>query len=122
MSATHEGETAPNGSARSSLAAKRAAIDDSAGAQFRELFGEVEDLIKRVADIESPDVQKIRAKVRVALKIARSALEDGAVQVRRQAARAAATTDNYLREYPWQALGIGTLLGFGIGILVARRD
>ena len=43
---------------------------DAAGANFQELFDDVEDLIKRVADIESPDIQKIRAKVRVALMLA----------------------------------------------------
>ena len=94
---------------------------DAAGANFQELFDDVEDLIKRVADIESPEIQKIRAKVRVALMLAKSAVQDGAVQVRRQARQAAHTTDAYLRDYPWQALGLGTLLGFGVGVLIARR-
>jgi ElaB/YqjD/DUF883 family membrane-anchored ribosome-binding protein len=94
---------------------------DAVGANFQQLFDDVEDLIKRVADIESPEIQKIRAKVRVALMLAKSAVQDGAVQVRRQARQAAHTTDAYLRDYPWQALGLGTLLGFGVGVLIARR-
>jgi ElaB protein len=88
--------------------------------KFSELFEGVEDLIKRVGDVESPEIQKIRAKARVALMMAKSAVQDGAVHVGRRARHAAGTTDDYLREYPWYALGVGTLLGFGLGVLVAR--
>jgi len=94
---------------------------DPLTAQFQELFDGVEDLIKRVAEVESPEVQKIRAKARAALIVARSALQDGAVHIGRRARLAAGTTDDYLREYPWYALGLGTLLAFGAGLLVARR-
>ena len=90
-------------------------------AQFHELFDGVEDLIKRVAEVESPEIQKIRAKVRAALIVARSAAQDGAAHVGRKARWAADTTDDYLREYPWYALGLVALLGFGAGLLAARR-
>jgi ElaB protein len=89
--------------------------------QFHELFDGVEDLIKRVAEVESPEIQKIRAKVRAALIVARSAVQDGAAHVGRKARWAAETTDDYLREYPWYALGLVALLGFGAGLLAARR-
>jgi ElaB protein len=95
---------------------------DPIDAQFYELFDGVEDLIKRVAEIDSPEIQKIRAKARAALIVARSAVQDGATHIGRQARWAAGTTDDYLREYPWYALGLGTLLGFGAGLLAARRS
>lgn len=96
---------------------------DSVRGQFSDLFESVEDLIKRVAEIDSPDIQKIRAKARVALMAAKSAAQDGATHVGRRARRAAQSTDGYLREYPWYALGLMTLIGFGAGVLVARsRD
>jgi ElaB/YqjD/DUF883 family membrane-anchored ribosome-binding protein len=97
-----------------------AANQDPIAEQFHALFDSVEDLIKRVAEIESPEIQKIRAKARVALMMAKSAVQDGASHVGRQARRAADTTDGYLHEYPWYALGLGTLLGFGVGVLVSR--
>jgi ElaB protein len=102
--------------------------------QFRELFDGVEDLIKRVSEVDSPEIQKIRAKARVALMLAKSAIADGATHVSHHARRAAGTTqdyvrraagttDDYVREYPWYALGGGALLGFALGILVSRsRD
>ncbi len=73
---------------------------DSINAQFHELFDGVEDLIKRIAELDSPEIQKIRAKARAALIVARSAVQDGAVHVGRTARRAAEATDDYLREYP----------------------
>jgi ElaB protein len=102
--------------------------------QFRELFDGVEDLIKRVSEVQSPEIQKIRAKARVALMMAKSALADGATHVGNRARhaagstgeyvrRAAGTTDDYVREYPWYALGAGALVGFALGVLVSRaRD
>lgn len=94
---------------------------DLTNSQFHELFDGVEDLIKRVSELDSPEIQKIRAKARVALMMAKSAVQDGASHAGRQARRAAGATDDYLREYPWYALGIGTLLGFGAGVLVSRN-
>jgi ElaB protein len=102
--------------------------------QFRDLFDGVEDLIKRVSEVNSPEIQKIRAKARVALMVAKSAIADGAGHVGSQARRAAGatgdyvrraagTTDDYVREYPWYALGAGALVGFALGVLVSRsRD
>ena len=102
--------------------------------QFRELFDGVEDLIKRVSEVNSPEIQKIRAKARVALMMAKSAISDGATHVSHRARRAADTTgvyvrraadttDDYVREYPWYALGAGAVLGFALGVLVSRsRD
>jgi ElaB protein len=102
--------------------------------QFRELFDGVEDLIKRVSEVQSPEIQKIRAKARVALMVAKSAFADGATHVGSHARRAAGTTgeyvrraagstDDYVREYPWYALGAGALVGFALGLLVSRsRD
>jgi ElaB protein len=102
--------------------------------QFRELFDGVEDLIKRVSEVDSPEIQKIRAKARVALMMAKSAIADGATHVGNRARhaagstgeyvrRAADTTDDYVREYPWYALGAGALVGFALGVLVSRaRD
>jgi ElaB/YqjD/DUF883 family membrane-anchored ribosome-binding protein len=97
------------------------ANEDPIRTQFHELFDGVEDLIKRIADVDSPEIQKIRAKARAALMVARSAVQDGATHVGRQARRAAEATDDYLREYPWYALGLVALLGFGAGLLAARR-
>jgi ElaB/YqjD/DUF883 family membrane-anchored ribosome-binding protein len=102
--------------------------------QFQELFDGVEDLLKRVSEVDSPEIQKIRAKARVALMLAKSAIADSATHVGKQARRAAGSTgdyvrraagstDEYVHEYPWYALGAGAVLGFALGVIVSRsRD
>ena len=127
MSTTFESDQ-PAGSEQSK--APNGKLDE----QFHELFDGVEDLIKRVSEVNSPEIQKIRAKARVALMMAKSAIADGATHVGTQARRAAGSTgdyvrraagstDDYVREYPWYALGAGALVGFALGVLVSRsRD
>ena len=76
------------------------AAQDTISTQFHELFEGVEDLIKRVAEVESPELQKIRAKARAALIVARSAVQDGAVHVGKQARWAAEATDGIRGSIP----------------------
>jgi ElaB/YqjD/DUF883 family membrane-anchored ribosome-binding protein len=87
---------------------------------FNELSDSVDDLLKRIADVESPDVRKIRTKVQVALAIAKSAWQDTAHYANQQVANSLRRPDEYVRESPWRAVGLATLLGFGLGALLCR--
>jgi ElaB/YqjD/DUF883 family membrane-anchored ribosome-binding protein len=115
MPTTAEGDS----SATESSDPRRRGSAAALGAEFKQLFDSVDDLIKRVADIESADIKKIRAKVRVALMAAKSAMNDGASQMRRQARQVAKTTDTYVRSNPWQSVGAATLAGLALGLLIA---
>ena len=118
MPTSAEGDSTVNGS--SGLRTRGAAA--VLGPEFQQLFDSVDDLIRRVADIESEEIKKIRAKVRVALIVAKSALQDSASQMGRQAKQVAATADGYVRTYPWQSVGAATLAGLVLGLLIAGRD
>jgi ElaB/YqjD/DUF883 family membrane-anchored ribosome-binding protein len=48
-------------------------------------------------------------------------LADGAAQVRSQAIQVTKTTDTFVRDNPWQVVGIAALIGLAIGIVAARR-
>jgi ElaB/YqjD/DUF883 family membrane-anchored ribosome-binding protein len=108
--------------------------DDAPAAQVAELFADVDDLIRRVADSENPEIRKVRAKVYAALVAARSSFDRNANQMRRQASPGAPRTasrlapllvdgtDEYLEEYPGPALGIALLLGLGVGLVVSLRQ
>src|SRR5258708_35241251 len=48
---------------------------EAVGTPFEELFDGVDDLIRRVADVENPEIRKVRAKVHAALVAAKSAYE-----------------------------------------------
>jgi len=81
----------------------------------------VEDLTHALRDVETPEIARVKAKVKIALAAAKSALSDSAAQVRSQALQASRNTDTYVRDNPWQVVGIAALIGIAVGILASRR-
>jgi ElaB/YqjD/DUF883 family membrane-anchored ribosome-binding protein len=132
MSATLATAIAGNGAGRAK---------EAVGTPFEELFDGVDDLIRRVADVENPEIRRIRARVHASMVAAKGvaakgvaakgvaakgvaakgAFEDGANMVRPQAVQIADRTDDYLREYPGQAL-VALLVGLGLGLIVSSRQ
>src|ERR1700681_1819550 len=88
-------------------------------AQFEELFDGVDDLIKRVADTENPEIRKIRAKVHASMMAAKSACEDSTHEVRRPSSPAYASARPMDEEYPGEALGMALLVGLGLGVIMS---
>jgi ElaB/YqjD/DUF883 family membrane-anchored ribosome-binding protein len=94
---------------------------DDAQDKFKALFSDVDDLISRVGSVDSADLRKIQAKLRVSLVAAKSALGDSATHLGRQARRVVDGTGDMVRASPWQAVGIASVLGLAVGILISRR-
>ena len=97
-------------------------VGDYANGQVSNFLDSVDDLTKALKDIESPDIARVRAKVKVALVAAKSAVADTASQVRDQARQVGKRTDSYVRDNPWQVIGIATVIGLAVGILASRRN
>jgi ElaB/YqjD/DUF883 family membrane-anchored ribosome-binding protein len=96
---------------------------DYANGQIGSFIENVEDLTHALKDVDTPEIARVKAKVKIALAAAKSALSDGAAQVRDQARQVTKTTDTYVRDNPWQVVGIAALIGIAVGILAARsRD
>lgn len=87
---------------------------------FNELADSVDDLLKRIADVDSPDIRKIRTKVQIALAVAKSAWRDTADYANQRVINTLRWPDDYLRESPWRAVGIAAVLGLGMGCLLSR--
>jgi ElaB/YqjD/DUF883 family membrane-anchored ribosome-binding protein len=87
---------------------------------FDELLDSVDDLLKRIADVDSPDIKKIRTKVQVAAAVARSAWQDTAQYANRQVRNSLQWPNDYLHESPWRAIGIATVVGMSVGALLMR--
>ena len=89
-------------------------------ASIDEFLDNVDDLTKAIKDIEAPEIARVRAKVKMALAAAKSALSDSAAQVRDQARLVTQTTDSYVRDNPWQIVGIAAAVvagGLGTGAI-----
>jgi ElaB/YqjD/DUF883 family membrane-anchored ribosome-binding protein len=82
----------------------------------------VEDLMKALKDVASPETAKLRAKVQLALTAAKSAATDTAAQIRDQAQTAGKRTDAFIRDNPWQVIGIAAVIGLAVGVVAARRS
>jgi ElaB/YqjD/DUF883 family membrane-anchored ribosome-binding protein len=103
-------------------------LKDTAGGEIRNLMADVEDLVTRVAGVKDPDIVLVRNKVLKTLEAARTSMSasaykvrERAYKVREQAIKVAGTTNDFVRENPWQALGIAALLGTAVGYLARRR-
>jgi len=101
------------------------------GSALEVLFDGVDDLIRRVADTENPEIRKMRAKVHAALVAAKSEFADKSAydeieaqlnQVRSPAAQVNGDADDLLRDYPAPALGVALLVGIGLGLVVSLRQ
>jgi ElaB/YqjD/DUF883 family membrane-anchored ribosome-binding protein len=93
-----------------------------ANAQVNSFLSSVEDLTNALKDVESPEIAKVRTKVRLALMAARSAASDTASQIRTQAQQVGQRTDSFVRDNPWQVIGIAAVVGLAVGMLTSRRS
>ncbi|MEP6884702.1 MAG: hypothetical protein ABJC66_08135 [Gammaproteobacteria bacterium] len=97
-------------------------IKAAASGEVKNLIADVEDLMARIADLKDADVVRMRGKVQRAVDATKQSLADGAETIRQHAENVASTADDYVRESPWQAIGIAALVGAVVGILATRRN
>ena len=97
-------------------------IKAAASGEIKSLISDVEDLMARIADLKDADVVRVRGKVQRAVDATKQSLADGADVIRQRAQTAASTADDYVRDSPWQAVGIAALVGAVVGILATRRS
>ena len=93
-----------------------------ANGQVNSFLDSVEDLTNALKDIDSPDIARVRAKVKIALVAAKSAVADTASQIGTQARQIGKRTDGFVRDNPWQVIGIAAVVGLAVGIVVGRRS
>jgi ElaB/YqjD/DUF883 family membrane-anchored ribosome-binding protein len=96
-------------------------VGDYANGQVNNFLDSVEDLTKALKDIDTPEIARVRAKVKIALVAAKSAVADTASQIRSQAQQVGKRTDGFVRENPWQVIGIAAVVGLAVGIFASRR-
>ena len=97
-------------------------VSDFANGQVNNFLESVDDLTKALKDIETPDIARVRAKVKIALVAAKSAVSDTASQLRTQAVEVGQRTDTFVRDNPWQIIGLAAVVGLAVGVLASRRN
>src|ERR1700719_646346 len=97
-------------------------VKAAASSEIRNLIADVEELMARIADLKDADVVRVRSKVERAVDATKQSLADGAEAIRQRAQDVASTADDYVRDSPWQAIGIAALVGAVVVILATRRS
>ena len=106
-------------SARAGSAVRTAA---GAGAhEVQNLIADVEDLVAGLGEAIDPELARLKSRVKETVDSTRQAIAGGVSTVQDQARVALSASDDYVREQPWQAIGITALASFLIGFLAGRR-
>jgi ElaB/YqjD/DUF883 family membrane-anchored ribosome-binding protein len=92
------------------------------------LTKDVQDLLKATASVVGEKAAEARVKVEESLKVAQDKLSVVHESARAKGQEAFNVTDAYVRDNPWNAVGIAAGIGFLLGIgfsagaFVRRRD
>ncbi|HEY0844802.1 MAG TPA: DUF883 family protein [Noviherbaspirillum sp.] len=82
---------------------------------------DAEDLLRSTGKQASESYQLARAKFESTLGNAKESLSELETRVSEGAREAYASTNRYVQENPWQAMGAGALAGLAIGLWLSRR-
>jgi ElaB/YqjD/DUF883 family membrane-anchored ribosome-binding protein len=98
-------------------------VRDYASDELRAFLADVEDLVKKVANVGDADVARLRARVSGAIGDVRQTVGDTADSLRDRARMAVTVTDDYVHDKPWTAIGLAAAVGVivGVGVAAASR-
>ncbi|RKQ96378.1 ElaB/YqjD/DUF883 family membrane-anchored ribosome-binding protein [Kushneria sinocarnis] len=88
---------------------------------LRQLSQTVEELMNATADDSRENVSRLRARAEERLRETRARLSERGERVRTQTMDTVDCCEHYVRENPWQSLGISAAVGMVAGLLIGRR-
>lgn len=103
------------------LTAQDEAASRAPATEWRDLLADVEDLIKKIADIRDVEIARVRERVKKTLSAAQESAAVGARAAKTYAHDASAATDEYVRQRPWTAVGVAAAIGILVGVVASRR-
>ena len=86
---------------------------------LRGLAGDMEQLLRATASQTGQQIAQARARAEDSLKAVRARMADAQESALANARAAGKATDEYVRENPWQVLGIAAVVGLAVGFLLA---
>jgi ElaB/YqjD/DUF883 family membrane-anchored ribosome-binding protein len=90
-------------------------------ADLQAVVRDAEALLKATAGQAGDKVQEVRARAEETIKQARSRIDSVENDAVRRAKEMAGAAEGYVRDNPWQAVGVAAGVGLLIGILLSRR-
>ena len=90
-------------------------------ADLKVVIADAEEILRATAGVAGEKMAELRERVAVNLqdaKVRLSEAEDALIDNTKAACRA---TDEFVRENPWQAVGIAAGIGVLLGVIIGRR-
>jgi ElaB/YqjD/DUF883 family membrane-anchored ribosome-binding protein len=91
-------------------------------ADLQTLAHDAEALLKATAGLAGEKVQEVRTRAEESLKQARTRIDAVEEDAMRRAKEIAGAAEGYVRENPWQAVGVAAGIGLLLGLLLSRRS
>lgn len=116
-------ESAGNGRNAGSSSASIAATESRSpmSREFHNFVADVEDIVTGTTSITAEDLVRVKTKLGERVAAVKEQFADAGDTVILRARRAAAVTDDYVREQPWVAVGICAAAGLVLGFALGRR-
>ena len=96
-------------------------MQDALVMDLKGIVVEADKLLNEVACATAEDFAAARSKIAEKLGDARSKLDHARTAVTKKAICAADATQEYVRDNPWQVLGVAAATGVIVGFLLTRR-
>lgn len=94
---------------------------DKLVADLKVVVADAEELLRATASQAGEKVAVARERIQASLATAKVKLGEAERALLEKTKEAAKVTDDYVRENPWQAVGIAAVAGLVLGILISRR-
>ena len=90
-------------------------------ADLKVVVADAEELLRATASQAGEKVVAARERIQASLATAKVKLSDAEQVLLEKSKLAAKATDEYVRENPWQAVGVAAVAGLVLGVLISRR-
>jgi len=97
------------------------ATTDQLMSDLKTVMSDAEALLKATSNQTGERIQEVRARAEESLRLARARVtqvEEDALKAAREMAEA---TEEYVRDNPWQAIGVAAGVGLLLGLVLGRR-
>ena len=84
-------------------------------------MSDAEALLKATSAQTGEKIQEVRARAEESLRVAKERLTAAEEEALRRAREFADATEEYVRDNPWQSVGIAAGVGLVLGLLISRR-
>ncbi|MCA6221382.1 DUF883 family protein [Photorhabdus antumapuensis] len=89
--------------------------------ELKSLADTLEEVIQSSGDKSKVELEELRGKVEDVIKDTRSKLSNASDMVVKKTKDMAGRADVYVHDKPWVSIGIGTVVGAILGVVLAKR-